>query len=146
VKEKIMHDAKKLKRRVLTPRGFSLIEIMIVLTLIALIMAGIGVAVMGQLEKGEISVVKSQAFELAKQLDLYRMETGKYPSASEGWQALVNPPKGEPLIEKVPVDRWGNEYLYINPGEKNRNKPDVRSKGPDGIENTEDDIGNWSDD
>lgn len=125
--------------------GFSLIEIMIVLTLIALIMAGIGVYVMGQLSKGEISATRSQAYEISKQLDLFRLEFGHYPSASEGFDALVNPPRGEPYMDKVPVDRWGNEFMYVYPGEKNKSKPDVHSKGPDGVENTEDDVGNWAD-
>src|SRR5688572_5922137 len=83
-------------------RGFSLIEIMIVLTLIALITSAIGVYVMGQLSKGETSAARSQAYDIAKTLDLYRLEFGHYPSASEGFQALVNPPRGEPYIDKIP--------------------------------------------
>ncbi len=125
-------------------RGFSLIEMMIVLTLIGLIMAGIGVYVMSQLAKGEVSAARSQAYEISKQLDMYRLEFGHYPSASEGFDALVNPPRGEPYMDKVPMDPWGHEFMYIYPGEKNRKKPDIRSKGPDGVENTEDDVGNWT--
>jgi len=124
-------------------RGFSLIEMMIVLALIGIIVGGIGVYVMGQLSKGETRAARSQAYEIAKQIDLYRLEFGNYPSQSEGFDALINPPSGEPLMDEVPIDPWGNEFIYIYPGEKNRNKPDVRSKGPDGEENTEDDVGNW---
>lgn len=127
-----------------TLRGFSLIEMMIVLALIGLIMAGIGVYVMNSLAKGQVSAARSQAYEISKQLDLYRLEFGHYPSGSEGFDALVNPPRGEPYMDKVPVDPWGNEFMYIYPGEKNRKKPDIRSKGDDGLENTEDDVGNWS--
>lgn len=137
-------EKKRLRNLIRAPKGFSLIEIMIVLTLIALIMGGIGIYVMGQLSKGEVSAARSQAFEIGKQLDLYRLEFGHYPSSSEGFDALINPPSGEPFMEEVPVDPWKNEYLYIYPGEKNRKKPDVRSKGPDGEENTEDDVGNWA--
>lgn len=131
-------------QRRLVARGFSLIEIMIVLTLIALITSAIGVYVMGQLSKGETSAARSQAYDISKTLDLYRLEFGKYPSASEGFQALINPSRGEPYIDKIPVDPWKNEFIYIYPGVKNRGKPDIRSKGPDGVENTEDDVGNWS--
>ena len=127
-----------------TLRGFSLIDMMIVLTLIGLIMVAIGVGVMGQFSKGQVSAARTQAYEISKQLDLYRLEFGHYPSSSEGFDALVNPPRGEPYMDKVPVDSWGNEFLYVYPGEKNRKKPDIRSKGDDGVENTEDDIGNWA--
>jgi general secretion pathway protein G len=132
------------KRRRLALRGFSLIEMMIVLALIGLIMAGIGIYVMNSLAKGQVSAARSQAYEISKQLDLYRLEFGHYPSGSEGFDALVSPPRGEPYMDKVPVDPWGNEFMYIYPGEKNRKKPDIRSKGDDGIENTEDDVGNWA--
>jgi general secretion pathway protein G len=135
------NDASK---RHMIARGFSLIEIMIVLTLIALITSAIGVYVMGQLSKGESSTARSQAYDISKQLDLYRLEFGHYPSASEGFQALITPPHGEAYIDKIPKDPWGEEFIYIYPGVKNRNKPDVRSKGPDRVENTEDDVGNWA--
>jgi general secretion pathway protein G len=116
---------------------------MIVMALIALIASSIGVYVMGQYSKSQLTAARNQAYEIAKQFDLYRLDFGRYPNASEGFQALIRPARGEPFMDKVPVDPWGNEFIYVFPGVKNRNKPDVRSKGPDGIENTEDDVGNW---
>lgn len=122
-------------------RGFSLIEIMIVLTLIALIVSAIGVGVLRQFGTGQESTARSQAYEIAKNFDLYRLEFGKYPTQSEGFQALLNPPRGEPLLDRMPVDPWGNEFVYRYPGVKNRNKPDVYSKGKDPDKGQE--IGNW---
>jgi general secretion pathway protein G len=124
-------------------RGMSLIEIMIVITLIGLVTAAIGVGVMGQLERGQISTASSQAMEVAKNMDLFKLSNGRYPTTSEGIQALVSPPKGKPFMEKMPKDPWGNDFFYVIPGTKNPNKFDVRSKGPDGIEGNADDIGNW---
>jgi general secretion pathway protein G len=55
----------------------------------------------------------------------------------------MSPPKGKPVMDALPVDPWGNGYIYSIPGTKNVNKYDVRSKGPDGQEGTDDDVGNW---
>lgn len=125
--------------------GFSLIELMIVITLIGLMMAGAAVFLMGRLSEGEIKSARTQAYEISKQLDIFRLDHGRYPSTGEGLQALVNPPKGQPYLERMPKDPWGNEFIYTLPGEKNGRlgKPDVRSKGPDAVENTDDDVGNW---
>lgn len=124
-------------------RGFSLIEIMIALLLIGVIVSLVGVVMFNQLKEGQISAARTQANEISKALDMYRLRFGSYPSTSEGLQALVNPSKGEPIMERLPKDPWGEDYIYINPGIKNKNRPDVRSKGPDRLENTEDDVGNW---
>jgi general secretion pathway protein G len=132
---------KKKKKKL---RGMSLLEIMVVITLIGLVTAAIGVAVMNQLSKGQSDTARNQAYEVAKSLELYKLNTGRYPTTSEGLQVLVSPPKGKPLMEALPKDPWGNDYVYTIPGQKNPNKFDVRSKGPDGQEGTEDDVGNWA--
>ena len=134
-------------KRALKLPGFSLIELMIVITLIGIMMAGAAVYLMGRLSEGEIKSARTQAYELSKQFDLYRLDHGRFPSSGEGLQALVAPPKGQPYLERMPKDPWGNEFIYTFPGEKNGRlgKPDIRSKGPDGVENTPDDIGNWPD-
>jgi general secretion pathway protein G len=130
-------------RRVRRPRGMSLLEIMVVITLIGLVTAAIGVAVMNQLQKGQMDAARNQSYEIGKSLEIYKLQNGSYPTTAQGLQALVSPPKGKPIMDALPKDPWGNEYIYVLPGQKNPSKFDVRSKGPDGQESTEDDIGNW---
>ena len=124
-------------------RGMSLLEIMVVITLIGLVTAAVGVAVMNQLEKGQMDTARNQAYEVGKSIELYKLQNASYPSTAQGLDALVNPPKGKPIMERVPQDPWGNDYIYVVPGAKNTIKFDVRSKGPDGVEGSEDDVGNW---
>ena len=120
-------------------RGFSLIEILIALTLVALVATAIGVGVNTMLASGKNKLAQSQAYDIGKSFDLYNLDFGRYPSQSEGFEALVS----KNILEKVPVDPWKNEFIYRYPGVKNRGRPDIISKGPDGIEGTPDDIGNW---
>mgnify|MGYP001425423900 FL=1 len=125
-------------------RGMSLLEIMVVITLIGLVTAAVGVAVMNQLEKGQMDTARNQAYEIGKSIELYKLQNAGYPSTAQGLEALVSPPKGKPIMERVPQDPWGNDYIYVVPGAKNTIKFDVRSKGPDGVEGSEDDVGNWA--
>lgn len=124
-------------------RGFSLLEIMVVLVLIGMVVSLITVNVMGRLDQGKLDTARSQAYELAKSVDIYKLQTGSWPSTGQGLQVLVTPPKGKPIIDQLPKDPWNNDYTLIVPGQKNPNKFDIRSKGPDGQEGNEDDVGNW---
>lgn len=130
-------------RRSVQPHGFSLLEIMVVLVLIGMVVSLITVNVMGRLEQGKLDTTRSQAYELAKSVDIYKLQTGNYPSTGQGLQVLVTPPKGKPIIDQLPKDPWNNDYTLIVPGQKNPTKFDIRSKGPDAQEGTEDDVGNW---
>jgi general secretion pathway protein G len=122
-------------------RGFSLVELMVVVTLMA-ILVGIGtVLVMERLETGKESTARTQAYEIAKALDLYKLQTGNYPTVSEGLEVLVKPPKGKPLLLELPLDPWGREYNYAIPGIHNPKSFDVWSAGPNEEEGAE--IGNW---
>jgi general secretion pathway protein G len=123
-------------------KGFSLVEIMVVILLVGLLAGAATVYFMGQLAQGRIDAARSQSYEIAKSVNLYKLRFGSFPDASEGLQALVNPKKGEPLMERLPKDPWGEEYIYTIPGVKNPASFDVRSKGPDKVE-SDDDIGNW---
>lgn len=124
-------------------RGFSLIEIMVVITLIAII-AGLGtVYFMGRLEEGKMTTARTQAYELAKALDLYKLQTGSYPTSSEGLDVLVNPTRGQPIMEKLPLDPWNHPYNYAIPGTHNAKGFDVWSDGPNG-QGGEESIGNWA--
>ncbi len=131
------------RRRRRGPRGMSLLEIMVVITLIGLVTAAIGVAVMGRLEEGKIKTARNEAYEIAKSMEIYKLNNGRYPTTAEGIQVLVTPPKGKPVLETMPQDPWNADFIYTTPGTKNPSKFDIRSKGPDGQENTEDDVGNW---
>lgn len=141
-----MHTVNLNRRRRRAPaqlHGFSLLEIMVVLVLIGMVVSLITVNVMGRLEQGKLDTTRSQAYELAKSVDIYKLQTGNYPSTGQGLQVLVTPPKGKPIIDTLPKDPWNNDYTLIVPGQKNPTKFDIRSKGPDAQEGTEDDVGNW---
>lgn len=123
-------------------RGFSMIEMMVVVTLMA-ILAGVGtVLFMGQLESGKISTAQTQVSELAKALDLYKLQIGSYPTQSEGLEVLVSPSKGQPIMEKLPLDPWKRDFNYAYPGVHNPKSFDIWSDGPTG-ESGESAIGNW---
>ena len=126
-------------------RGLTLIEILVVVTILGLIAGIVGVAVVGQLEDAQIDTTKNQILELEKSLDIYKLKTGKYPTSTEGLGVLVSPPKRQPIMTKVPKDPWSEDYVYLSPGQHNPSKFDLYSKGPDGQGGTEDDITNWSD-
>ena len=135
---------KLLKKRALARfmRGFSLIEIMVVITLVA-IFVGIGtVYFMGQLQQGRETAARQQAYEIAKAVDLYKVQTGNYPTTAEGLAVLTNPARGNPTMERIPLDPWGREYNYVIPGAHNPNGFDVWSDGPDG-QGGDAAIGNW---
>ncbi|MBH1988569.1 MAG: type II secretion system protein GspG [Myxococcaceae bacterium] len=117
-------------------KGFSLIEIMIVMMLIGIIVAGIAVATFGQLKKGQVKAAQAEANALAQKLIMYKAERRKEPSS---WESLIS--NGD--IEKEPVDPWGNEYTFVCPGVHHPKGCDVRSYGLDGLADTEDDVGNW---
>ena len=132
-------------------RGFTLLEILIVLILISLLAGTVIFNLTGALEKNSASIAKLFVDNSIKTpLVSYRIHMGNYPSTEEGLQALITPPanraerwKGPYIDSKtIPVDPWGNPYQYRYPGTHNPDKYDVWSWGPDGHESA-DDIGNW---
>lgn len=135
-------------------RGFTLLEILVVLAIIGLL---VGLAVKN-VDKifgdSQGSVAKIFVNDTIKSsLVQYRIAVGDYPSTTEGLDALVTAPSGKadkwkgPYIDakggKVPLDPWQEPYGYRYPGTKNKGSYDIFSKGPDKVEGTEDDIGNW---
>ena len=86
---------------------------------------------------------------LATPLMSYKLAIGKYPSTEEGLNALLNAPESAgdrwkgPYVRSLPLDPWGNPYQYRYPAQKSKDGYDVWSMGPDGQNETEDDIGNW---
>lgn len=125
-------------------RGFSLLEIMVVITIMTMIMGAVGVGVMGYLDKSKMKQAKIDIVTISNALDLYKTEFGRYPESEDGLSRLVE----EKILKekKVPRDPWGNDYIYIYPGSNNDDGFDLYSFGPDGKEGGNDDIVNWDTD
>ena len=133
-------------------RGFSLIEIIIVITIIGLIVAWAGNRIFGQGDKAKAGIAKSRIAELSAQLDLYKLETGRYPTSAEGLKALLQAPAGVsnwngPYVKNADAikDTWNNEMIYRSPGSENR-AFEIISLGGDGKEGGEGvdkDITSW---
>ena len=132
-------------------RGFTLIEIMVVVVILG-ILAGIVVPrVMDRPDDARIASAKQDIRQIEQALELYRMDNFNYPSNDQGLDALVNEPSGAPepenwrgYLDRVPEDPWGREYQYAHPGE--HGEFDVYSLGADGEEGGEGAnavIGNW---
>ena len=124
--------AQKLVRR----RGFTLLELLVVVVIIGLLAGFVAPRYFGQVGKSEVGMAKAQIDALEKALDQYRLDTGRYPSAELGLNALVAKPANEPkwngpyLRKTVPLDPWGRAYIYKIPGEKG--EFDLISYGKDG--------------
>ncbi|MGB1221555.1 MAG: type II secretion system major pseudopilin GspG [Alcanivoracaceae bacterium] len=125
---------------VMRQRGFTLLEIMVVVIIIGLLAAIVAPNVIGQSDKARVEIARTNMAALGSALDLYKLDNGKYPTTEQGLQALVEAPTDaknwtEPYIKKEPVDPWQNEYVYISPG---LDGPyDLYSLGADGQEGGE---------
>ena len=103
--------------------GFTLLELLIVIVIIGLLAGYVAPRYFSQLGKSEIQLARAQIDALDKALDQYRLDTGRYPTSEMGLNALVDRPPNEPkwngpyLKKAVPMDPWGNPYLYKAPGE-----------------------------
>ena len=136
--------------------GFSLIEIMAVVTVMLLLIGLVSVAVTGQIDKARVTTTKTQIKQLEAALTFFQMENGFFPSSDQGLEALVQKPTGGREAHSyreggylqggvVPLDAWQSEYQYESPGQINRDY-DIWSLGADaapGGTGTGADIGNW---
>ena len=138
-------------RRSHISRGFTLIEMLVVLAIIAMLAAVIVPNVMDRLEDGRATTARADIAALMQQLKLYKLDNQRYPTAEQGLDALVHKPSAGPVpanwrpyLDKLPNDPWGQPYQYANPGIKG--EIDVYSLGADGKpggEGRDADIGSW---
>lgn len=131
--------------------GFTLIEVMVVIFIIATMAAFVAPQIFGQRDTAQIKKAAVDIQQLEGALEMYRLQTNMLPTTEQGLEALVSVPTLDPIpraypedgfIKRLPVDPWGNNYVLLNPGEVG--KYDIYSFGPDMIEGTEDDIGTWN--
>ena len=137
-------------------RGFTLIEIMVVIMILSVLAALVGPKIIGRSDDAKVADAKVQIRNLETALKLYKLDSGNFPSTEQGLQALVAKPstgkvpnnyKAEGYLENksVPKDPWGNDYVYLSPGE--HGDYDLYSFGADGVRGGEGknaDIESWS--
>ena len=134
-------------------RGFTLIEIMVVIVILGVLAALVVPKVMSRPDEARIVAAKQDIGAMMQALKLYRLDNTRYPTTEQGLQALVSKPASGPApknwkpggyLERLPNDPWGNPYQYLAPGTKG--PFDLYSLGADGKEGGSDndaDIGNW---
>lgn len=130
-------------------RGFTLVELMLVVIILGVLAAMAVVKFSGRAQEAKVQTAKGEiAGAYATALQLYEIDTGKFPSSEEGLRALesssVKGWKGPYIKSKNFNDPWGNAYQYKAPGNHNQDDYDLYSFGPDGQEGGGDDITNWS--
>jgi len=137
-------------------RGFTLIELMVVIVILSLLAVLVGPKIIGRSDDAKIADAKVQIRNLETALKLYKLDSGDFPGTEQGLQALVAKPtsgkipnkyKAEGYLENksVPKDPWGNDYVYLSPGE--HGDYDLYSFGGDGVRGGEEknaDIESWS--
>ena len=133
-----------LKTRRFSQSGYTLFEIMLVLGIIAVLVGSAIYMLVGNIDVAKEQRVDSDVEAISMQLRTYEMLNYRMPSTEQGLKALVNQPTTEPrprrwkqLMKTVPVDSWGNEYVYRNPG-KGGAAFEIYSLGPDGKESDDD--------
>ncbi len=128
--------------------GFTLVELLLVITIIGILAGAVVVRFRGVAKTAKINRAKSDISALELAIQNFEIDTGDIPTNEDGLDALINDPgvanwkEGGYLSKKSFKDPWGYEYIYRTPGEYNEDY-DLFSAGPDGQEDTEDDVGNW---
>ena len=148
-------DGKVFPMQVRSSRGFTLIEVLVVVVILAILAAIVVPRVIGRTDDAMIAKAKADVQGLGTALNLYKLDNFTYPSTDQGLDALVQKPGGSPeaanwrsggYIDRLPKDPWNRDYQYVSPG--SHGDFDVYSLGKDGQSGGEGlaaDIGNWSD-
>lgn len=132
-------------------KGFTLLEVMVVIVILGIIASMVVPNLMGNQEQAARQKVVVDIQQLESALDMYRLRNGFYPTTEQGIESLVTAPTSQPaprsfpeggFIRRLPKDPWNEDYIMVSPGQLGR--IDVYSKGPDRVAGTDDDIGNWN--
>lgn len=129
-------------------KGFTLVELMLVVIIIGVLVAMIVPRMVGRSEQARAQVAKADVdLNIATALKLYELDNGAFPTTEEGLDALLTAPASAknwrgPYLEKNPLDPWGNPYKYVCPGAHRMHDYDLYSQGKDGVE-SQDDVVNW---
>jgi general secretion pathway protein G len=139
-------------RRRIRSTGFTLLEMVIVLGIIAMILGGAIFMMRGIGDAAKLKQVDADFKSLDSALQMYKLNAGTYPTTAQGLGALVDRPGSTPVprrwvqvMPKLPNDPWGKPYRYRFPGKKRSNEFEIISSGPDGLDNTADDLGSQDD-
>ena len=132
-------------------RGFTLVEVMVVVVILGILAVLIVPRVLGRTDEARIAAAKHDITAIMQSLKLYHLDNGRYPTSEQGLQALVTRPQSapapanwKPYLDKLPKDPWGNGYQYLNPGV--HGEIDVFSLGADGQpggSGADAEIGSW---
>lgn len=132
-------------------KGFSLIEVMVVILIIGIMTAIIAPNILGNTEEAKLKKAAIDIQQLENALEMYKLRNNVFPTTEQGLEALVTAPTIEPVprnfptdgfIRRLPQDPWGNDYQLLSPGEMGT--IDIFSNGPDLQPGTDDDVGNWN--
>lgn len=146
-------DSRRARRRdrLRPARGFTLIEVMVVVVILSILAAVVVPRIMDNPDKARVVKAKQDIRVIKNQLDLYRLHNFRYPTTEQGLEALVQRPADAPhwqeggYLDRLPRDPWGRPYFYLNPGQ--HSDIDIYSLGADGQpggDGVDADIGNWN--
>lgn len=134
------------------PTGFTLIEVLLVLVILVMLVSLVVGTYTTVQRKAQINAARAQIGYFETPLETYHLDLNMYPSTQTGLQALISPPADLPNPQKwsgpylkkaIPLDPWDRPYQYMCPGRMNPTSYDIWSAGPDGVDGSEDDVGNW---
>ena len=141
----------KSKRLLKKAKGFTLLEVMVVIVILGILASMVVPNLLGSQERANVQKAVQDISALETSLKMYKMDNYDYPTTEQGLEALTAESSIEPVprrfqedgyLQRLPNDPWGNAYQLLNPGEYG--KMDVFSMGSDGEAGTDDDIGNWN--